>query len=436
MKRRDTLKPAYQTLPRAVPTDDWRILVLTGLAALTPFILYFSYFSRLFWFGDEFDMIDQFDRIGFWNWLWIVFAENFVPVFKVFWGGSVLAFHGSYRAMLIIVWLTHALNVVLLGRLLRRCGLSWSAVLVAQALFGLAPTNVETLGWTVQWSAIVSVTFLLAALIRFVGSDASKLTVLWSAGSALAFSRGVLTGMVLMVASLLGRGEGKKRPLLQRCGWALAYAAPALAAAFLIAHLAAGNHQHMRGHWLEAVVFGTFYYTVNPVRLLFLVESWGWHTVVALGLLKVALVIWALVSSRGRLRLLFLVLVLLDGGNAVLLGIGRFQTGLGAAQSSRYQYAALLFWAPMFGYLLSTLLASARLPERVRMGLFAAGLAAACFLMCRAWGPTIDTFSRERGTDSRRHLLTDANPETYSVPGIPFMPIQRARELIVKYHLH
>ncbi len=31
-------------------------------------------FSRLYWFGDEFDLIDQIDRLGFWRWVWLAFA--------------------------------------------------------------------------------------------------------------------------------------------------------------------------------------------------------------------------------------------------------------------------------------------------------------------------------------------------------------------------
>ena len=88
-------------------------------------------FSRLYWFGDEFDLIDQIVRLGFWRCVWLAFAENFVPLFKVLWGGSVVLFRGSYAVMIALVWLTHALNVGLLGRVMRTCGMRWASVVLA-----------------------------------------------------------------------------------------------------------------------------------------------------------------------------------------------------------------------------------------------------------------------------------------------------------------
>src|SRR5580698_1238446 len=128
------------------------ILAGSACASLLPLFIYHRLFVQLFWFGDEFDLIDQIDRLGFWKWVWLTFAENFVPLFKVLWGGAVIGFGGSYAAMIAIVWLTHGLNVALLGRVMRTCGLSWSAVFIAQVVFGLTAANCETLGWSVQWS--------------------------------------------------------------------------------------------------------------------------------------------------------------------------------------------------------------------------------------------------------------------------------------------
>src|ERR1035438_5327332 len=174
---------------RAPGSSDRWILLAAGCLALAPFVAYHRMFGRLYWFGDEFDLIDQIDRIGFWRWIWLVFAENFVPVFKLLWGGGVLAFGGSYLAMVATVWLTHALNVALLGRVMRTCGLSSVAVICAQVAFGLSPANIETLAWTVQWSAVLSVTFMLLAFDGFFRAPSGPASFAWSAASALCTSR-------------------------------------------------------------------------------------------------------------------------------------------------------------------------------------------------------------------------------------------------------
>jgi len=419
--------------PRAA--DRW-ILVATGLAALAPLVVYHRLFARLYWFGDEFDLVDQIDRLGFWRWMWLVFAENFVPLFKLLWGGAALLSGGSYAVMVALVWLTHAVNVMLLGRLMRTCGQPWTAVLCAQAAFALTPANMETLAWTVQWSAVLSATFMLLALDSFLRTPFGRAPVGWGAASALTFSRGVLTGALLAGACLCAERGAPRPGLPRRMVWALAYLSPAIAVAVLIALMATGNHQHMAGHGADAAVFGLWYYCLNPAYLVLSVGSWGWRTVSLLGLFKVALVAWALLRSRGRLRLLVGLMVAFDLGNAVLLGIGRYHTGLLAAVSSRYQYASLLGIAPAAGFWVAT--QWERLPVRAaaRRLAFAAVLALAAYSMCRQWSAGLDVFTTTRGSDSRRLLLVDKDPYPNSVPGIPGLPMDRAKALIAKYNLH
>ena len=86
------------------------------------FCLWHAQFSRLFWFADDLFLLDQISRRGFWHWTMEMFAENFAPLFKLLWGGAAFVFHGSYLAMLVLLWLTHALNIALFGRLLTRAG--------------------------------------------------------------------------------------------------------------------------------------------------------------------------------------------------------------------------------------------------------------------------------------------------------------------------
>jgi hypothetical protein len=418
------------------PSRDRWILFASGCAALVPFAAFHGLFGRLYWFGDEFDLIDQIDRLGLWRWIWTVFAENFVPLFKLLWGGSVLLFHGSYAAMIAVVWLTHAVNVALLGRLMRTCGLSWVAVILAQAVFALTPANLETLAWSVQWSAVLSVTFMLLAFEAFFRAPFRPASFAWAAASALSFSRGVLTGPLLALASLWpGRGAAPLRPA-QRAVRVAAYVLPAVGVALMIAALATGNHRHMGGHLSEAAAFGAWYYCLNPAHYLLSFESLGWHTVAVLGLFKLVLVGWTLVRSHGRQRLLFALLVAFDLGNAVLLGIGRYHTGLPAALASRYQYASLIGIMPLVGYWFSCQWSRLPVPATLRGIAAFAILAAGAFCLCRQWPAVLDPFTASRGTESRRILLSDPDPGERAVPGIPRLETERAKFLISKYNLH
>jgi hypothetical protein len=413
--------------------DLW---ILVGMAALSlaPYAANHGMFDRLFWFGDEFDLMEKMDRLGFCQSLWLAFSENFVPLFKALWGGAIVVFGGSYAAMITLSWLTHALNVFLLGRLMRTCGLSWVAVLFAQVVFGLTPANLETLAWSVQWSAILSLTFMLLGLDSFFRKPSLGAPVGWAAASALSFSRGVLTGLLLAAASLWPAG---KAPLSKRLGYAAAYVLPSIAVGLLITVMVpTGNHRHMAGHWGDAAGFGAWYYCLNPAYRLLGVESWGPRTVVLLGLLKCSLAVWAIARSRGSQRLLFLLLVAFDLGNAALLGIGRYQTGLSMATSSRYQYASLVGIIPLAGFWLSRQWERLPGPAALRGLALTALLAGIAVPMLRQWPVDLDPFTAWRGTESRRVLLGDSSQEPQVVPGYPDFPMERARQLIVIYNLH
>jgi hypothetical protein len=414
------------------PGEIWKLIASAGVA-MAPYVIYHHLFTQLFWFGDEFDLIDQIDRIGFWHWACLPFAENFVPLFKILWGAAVFGFGGSYAAMIAIVWLTHAFNVALLGRLMRTCGLSWTAVFFAQVIFGLTSANCETLGWSVQWSAMLSVTFMLVALEGIFRASTLSLPLGWVAASGLSFSRGVLTGPVVSIAYLMRPGD---RGSLRRIALALAILLPALAIACLIYALADGNQHSMGGHIAQAAVFGLWYFLLNPLFLIFSVESWGWRTTVALGAIKVALYCWALLRSRGRPRRLLVALLVFDLGNAALLGIGRYHTGLAAAVSSRYQYAALIAAAPCVGFLFSRQME--RFSSIPALGRVFAGalLLAVAAILCSQWGGVLTPFAQTRGTYSRRILLEDFQGDPEPVPGIPGLPMDRAKQLIAKYRLH
>jgi hypothetical protein len=228
---------------------------------------------------------------------------------------------------------------------------------------------------------------------------------------------------------------GEQRPS-RRIGLALAMLLPALAIACLIYALTDGNQHSMGGHGAQAAVFGLWYFLLNPLFLIFSVESWGWRTTVALGAIKIALYCWGLMQSRSRPRRLLIALLVFDLGNAVLLGIGRYHTGLAAAVSSRYQYASLIAAAPCAGFLFSRQMGRfSSIPALGRVFAGALFLAMGAFL-CSQWDAVLTPFAQTRGTYSRQVLADDFQGGAQSVPGIPGLPMERAKQLIAKYHLH
>ena len=422
-----------------------RLLPLAGgLVALAPLLISRHDFARLFWLGDEFDLIDQIDHLGLWRWIWVVFAENFVPLFKLLWGGSVFLFHGSYLPMIVMLWLTHAVNTWLLGRLLRVHEFPWTAVIFAQLIFALSPGNMETLGWSVQWSAVLATTFFLLALdcharhqphLRVITLRGVLPLVGLCAGSAFCFARGVLTGAVLGVACFWPP-EATATVWRRRLATAGLCLLPALVAGGLIAVFASGNHKHLAGHLLDASQFGLWYYCLSPLHRWLEMDTWGPHTTASLGLLKLTLTVWGLKHATARQRALLVLLVLYDLGNVVLLGVGRYHTGLSEAINSRYQYGSILSTIPFVGLWLSHL--CRRFPVRLHLRPIAATaiIATATWFVARSWPDEIRSFCFGRGTENRRILLVEPNPGPYAVPGIPFMPTSRGKELIKKYHLH
>jgi hypothetical protein len=192
--------------------------------------------------------------------MWLFYGKNLVPLFKLLWGGCVLLFGGSYDKIIAMVWLNHALKVMLLGQLMRTCGLSWTAVLFAQVVFGLTPATIETLAFSVEWSVVLSTTFMLLALDGVFRPPFRWTSVAWAAASALSFVKSVLTGPLLALASLWAEGDGPRERLPRRFSHSAMYVLPSAIVGLLVAELAQGNHRHMgvMGRRQPCMPFGIF----------------------------------------------------------------------------------------------------------------------------------------------------------------------------------
>ncbi|HSI10041.1 MAG: hypothetical protein ACAH89_05390 [Rariglobus sp.] len=432
-----------RTKPGRAPACIW----ILALVSLAPFIVYHRYFADLLWFGDEWDLLDQISRQGFTPWVAHVFAENFVPLFKILWGGLALLGGGSYIGMLTVLWLTHALTVALLGDILRDSDFGPVSTVLTLSVFGLASCNIETLAWSVQWSAVLSCVFFCAAVAwfnrRFEANvpmrtlDLAVLSLLCAA-SALSFSRGVLTGIVLAVFCFAEQPAVIRKTWRHRAVTALACLLPSIVTSLIIILQSSGNHQHLLEdhNLLAAVRFASACFGLNPFLKLLGFTSLAPAAVMIASLLKLGLIAHGLCWTQGKIFRLLLLLLLFDLGSCALLGIGRYHTGLEAALSSRYQYTSLICSVPFLGIAMERLLALWTRPL-LRLTLTGLVILLFSFLAAHRWGDEIRAFSGWRGREARHTLFVDLDPPAdNAVPGIPFMPTTRAKELIKEYNLH
>ncbi|MBW7895634.1 MAG: hypothetical protein H3C27_11015 [Opitutaceae bacterium] len=446
--------PVLGTAPlpdeKPAPPETWRARLLLpsslGVVALLPFLLWQGEFRKLFWFGDSFFLLDQLAAMGFGAWTLRAFAENFVPLFKLLWGGAALGFGGSYLAMLWLLWLTHAVNTAVLVRWLRRAGFSPFVTTLSAGVFALAPTNLETLGWTVQWSAVLATGFMLQALWWFERRRhlAGRLTwstilplLLLAAASACSFSRGVLTGGVLAAAFILPLLLARQwQGLRARLPAAALCLLPSIAVTLVIMTAASGNHQHLAGQWTAVIQFAASYFLLNPFYACVGDGTAQPLLLILLAGLKFAVLLGGLRCARGRARQVLWLLLIYDLGNALLIGIGRHHTGFLAAMSSRYQYSSLLATLPFAALLLEQALH--RLPAvRLRRGA-AAAIAAILAIICLAgWPGELRTFTGWRGSELRALMAAPATDDpAVRVPGLEYMHIERAKALQRAFNLH
>lgn len=428
-------------LPDSSPRRRWLLPLVVSLASLWPLLRNWTAFHQLFYFEDEWDLIDLWDKVGFSSWCTTVFAENFVPLFKLLWGGAIVLSQGSYFTLVVLVWLTHALNVFLLARISRRLGADPAGAALAALVFGLAAVNCETLAWTVQWSAVLSYAFFLLGLSFVVEWSTRAVAPAWrhaallglcALASVLCFSRGVLTGGALALWPLFAAGKP-----LRRLGLGCLPLAPSiLVGAWIFTH-SSGNHQHLGATLHSMFLWALHYYAQSPLRTLFSDATPGLPVIVILAAVKSALFAAGLVLAPRSLRPALLALLAFELGNALLLGFGRYHTGLPAATSSRYQYGALATLLPFVAIVFSRVSAFLIRPALLRRVATGAVVLAVVWLVQRPWPDALAGWTPWRGGETRAVLFgVPPAPEPEHLARVPWISNERARLLVRKYHLH
>jgi hypothetical protein len=429
------------TPPGVLERFRWTLPLLGAAAAFVPFLACVGEFRQLFWFGDEWDQLNELHRSGVWSYLTSTFAENFVPLFKAAWLSLLFAGRGSYFMVLMAVWITHAINVLLLGVVLRRMGVQAPGMLIGMALAGLSASNIETLGWTIQWSAVLALSFHLLAVLQFLelverGSSPRGAVLLAAASLAgsLSFSRGVLSGCAIALACAIPIGI-RTVPARDRARAAVSTLLPALAVAILIASTTQGNHRRLlqEGVLAMALEFATHFFLLNPLQAIWSIAPRD-SLLVVLGACKLAIYGVALAKARGTARWLVWLSLILDVGNALLVGIGRYHTGLAAAVGSRYQYVPLFCLASALAVTLDWLVSALRtFPSLARLAAVAAPVLLA-WSIASPWREQMRSWSGWRGMEMRRIVQT--RRDATLLPFVATVSAAEANALRDEFHLH
>jgi hypothetical protein len=202
--------------------------------------------------------------------------------------------------------------------------------------------------------------------------------------------------------------------------------------------LASAPARSVQGQFDAILAFGAHCLFLNP---LFQIAFWdagrvGLGAIIVFGFFKATAItagFSAAKKSQAQLAC-FGTLVLLDLLSCIMLGVGRYDSGIEATVSSRYQYVSLVCLAPFLGAVMERGVLTIR-PDRLEK-LAAAGLLAAwCALLTYRWPDEIKAWSAWRGTEVRSALEAPvrAPQERFARATLD---AARAAQLKVKYHLH
>ncbi len=321
-----------------------------ALVSLLPLLIYWRHFQLLFFFHDDWELLNGHATQTLPQWLAEPFlGEGILPLFKLLWIAAVRSFGGSYMAMIVLLWLTHLAIALLFGHILLRSGLPVNGASFAVLMFSLPWTQLETLGWSMLWSAQLGLLFFFAAWNILLGllenphtpPAATGVYALCILASGLSSSRSIISGIVLAAFVLL---HGTSVRHLWLC--AISLLPPAILT--LSMWLFVPHHDAQLG---PAVSYALYYFLLNPLYSLisFPGRTVDTRALLLLGTVKVLFIAWALFTAKRKSLTLLLTLLAFDLLTAVALGYARSNLGVATTVSSRYQYISLLCFAPAVG---------------------------------------------------------------------------------------
>lgn len=410
---------------------------MIGLIALVPYVANYSLFREFYWYQDDWWLLEKLDQKGLFRWLFDPFNGTVAPLFRGIWFAVLKLGEGSYQAMLAFAWIIHAINMALFYLLLRRVGfgreLSGSASLIA----ALSWIHIETMMWSTALSNLLCALFFLVAVTsnETIGRPL-KITLIALCASILSYSRGIVGLGMLGI----------------RCGFdpkyggiqALKYLFLPLLLAIFVVLIGLDSSQpswvHSQPAWsvAGAIHFGWNYWAGNPLlRMMAIVpEDAAWKINIC-GIFKGLVLIVALLNlRREKSSAFFFVLACIgaDFADAALVALARSDSGVKFANSSRYQYYALLFFAPILCIAVSSscrAIFHSRFLAKVAQSLL---VAMTLIWVYKPWSVALTYFGNIRGKQVK--LALDSSDPTAQTPGLPVVSLASARKLREKFKLH
>jgi hypothetical protein len=417
-----------------IPGKAYKVAWLAAVASALPLFIMWPKFRTLFWFQDDWALLDSLSSQGFFHWVVQPFDGILAPVFKAVWYVSVHGSCGAYIGMICTLWLLHAANTGLLAISLRRIGLPWAGAFLAALTFGIPWSNIETLGWAAQLFQVTSLALFLLAfncMMDFVENNHHLiLSAGFALGSALCFPRGMLSGCLILFWFMLAERRAGRRL------WAPAFLflAPEFAV-WAFHYLRALHFPGAPGANLILIAkFAISYLILNPLYVLFSYHGKGLSLSAFLifGSAKIAVIVFALAVSDRKIQNLLWTLLAFDVGNAILLGAGRYWTGLAATVSSRYQYVSLLCFAP---FIAAAAVYVARRYPAARFRTLWVCLIVACWMvvLIAPWPRKVNQWIQWRGYGPRAQAAGTAPAQGVALCGYS---ANRIQELMREFHLH
>ena len=421
-------------------------VLLALLASIAPLLLFHKRFALLYWFHDDWELTSDFDQLGYWRWIQKPHAETYAPLFKVLWIAAIHGVNGSYFGMIALLWLMHLAILLFFAYILSRCGFSANAQGAAVLTAGLPWSNIETLGWATQWSAMLCTLFWLAAwaaTTRLLEADGGKerhpalwqaLALIAAAASVLCFARGVIAGITVAFFIVLSTASPFAKKRLWRLGISLAVIS--VVCFLLYQHLLSGLTQAVTFSFAKfqaMVAYGGYYLLANPLYQILPIPRKvpDARALLIAGSCKLALVSAALRLSNRAQRAALFTLLFFDFAAASQLAFGRYTLGINSSVSYRYQYVSLLCFAPFFGIVVAGVVT--RTTQQSRKFAYAVTMLSWGLLLGYPWIRHSARWSGWRGVEVREALRTTPDDLRF---GLPAITAGRARELIKKYHLH
>lgn len=317
------------------------------------YFLYYPYFKELYWFGDDFSLLYELDRIGLSNWLLQPFVENFCPFFKIIWIAVLYIFDFNYSYCLFFLFCIHAFTVALLIKILRSLNSSHTVTTIFALFYCACWIHKNLILFSFHLTASLAFLFFLLSLIFIIKyEDKNSKTYLLMAMLALilsnlSFARGVIFSPALALFFIIySKSNFRKKIII-----ALLLLIPAILTYSIMTYLIPNRVSEFLPKDFNTLTsmfkYSASYLFGNPFyRLISIYTNTSNHLwfISLCGAIKLSLIILSIFILRNNKKLLCLLImfIFIDFSNAALLGAGRFQEGLVSSLAIRYQRISFL----------------------------------------------------------------------------------------------